>query len=570
MLRFKQGQAFRLPVVLTDASTGAAYNGVAYTQVQVTVIKADGTMVDLVIGPADWVPVTQTAYSQKGYYNLIVPAAVVDQDGILQVGVAVQGADFFPGVVDVYAVSEKEVYDRIGAPVLASISHDIQTISAGVSGDGGFGPADRDNLLAVKLKTENLPEDPASSATVLAKIEASFWTNDRLNLQAIKTKTDNLPTTPASQGDVTSARDSVNTAVTNARDYVYTNLNYRLNEIKSGNTSGTGYASENLHAMKLEIDAVKLKTDNLPTDPASQAAIVGIGFDSTRDTLHQLSLALDSVATGGGSGFGSQDRADLLAVKGKTDNLPVDPASQAQALTDINAARDSVKGTDTTNSPYTTKRTISECFVQLYNNIKPKTDNLPSDPASNTTVNARAGEIKGGAAFAATDSLHDIKGSITASNYTQADRDAQTAIQASVTTLGTKVDGVKTTADSVKGDSVAIRGKTDNLPADPVSTAHLDTVVGAGANAFTAEDHDLLLNIKAKTDSLPATPASAADGFQPTDRDILSAVRYKTDALPPDPASNTAITNLSNKVGVPATTVSGDLAEVADLVVATS
>ena len=536
MLILKVGQDALVPVVLNDATTGNAYNGALYNNVQASIIKNDGTVVDLgELVPADWTPITTGAYSLRGYYLLKIPASAIDQEGLLHYGVAVTGVEFYPGVATVRANTEKDIHDRIGAPVGADLSHDIQDISGAVGGGGGFSSTDRDNLLAVKAKTDNLPIDPADQSLVELAIAGSFTPSDRANLGSIKSKTDNLPAAPASTGDVTSARDNVNT-----------NTNSRATELK-----GTSWNSTNdtLHQLRVKADSIDAKTTNLPADPASTSGLGGAGYDPLTDSLHQLQLAIAGTV-GGEGGFGPTDRADLQAVKAKTDLLPADPASTSGIL-----------GNDgNTYGGGAQARTVSEVYVRVRSSIEPKTNNLPSDPASNTVVNARATEIKG-AGFAAGDDLHTIKGSLVASNFTQADRDAIIDTNADVASM-------RTVVDNIRSETVAIKGKTDGLPADPASNSHIDAVMGAGANAFTSEDHDMLAAILDDTSRLPADPAAQSAGFGAADRDVVSAIRSKTDSLPPDPASNTSITALSNKLGTPNSTIAQDIADVNDLVLA--
>ena len=540
MLILKKGVAALVPVVLNDATTGAPFNSVAYSSVQATIIKNDGTEVDLgALLDTDWSQKTTGAYSLRGYYLLKLPASVLDQEGILHYGVAVTGAEFYPGTVNVKANTEKDVYDRIGAPVGADLSHDIQDISGAIGGGGGFSSTDRDNLLAVKGKTDLIGTSTVASKTdVDAAAATTFTASDRANLGSIKSKTDNLPAAPAAVSDVTSARDNVNT-----------NTNTLGTALK-----GTSWNSVNdtFHAIRTQLDAVKTKTDLVPADPATETtltAMKGVGFDTATDSLHQIQLAAAGAVSGG---FGPADRADLEAVKAKTDLLPADPASTSGILgNDGNVYGGGAQA-----------RTVSEVYVRVRSQVEPKTTNLPADPASNTVVNARATEIKG-AGFVAGDDLHTIKSSITASNFTQADRDAINAISPAVA-------GVRTVADNIRSDTVAINGKTANLPTDPASNSHIDAVVGAGANAFTSADHDMLVDIKTKTDRLPADPAAQSAGFGASDRDVMSTIRSKTDLLPPDPASNTNITALSNKLGTPHASVAQDIAELADVVLATS
>ena len=91
-----------------------------------------------------------------------------------------------------------------------------------------------------------------------------------------------------------------------------------------------------------DLAAIKTKTDNLPSDPASNTQV------NTR------------LAT---SGYTAPDNAGISAVKAKTDNLPADPASNTQVNTRLAAAS------------YTTPDNAG------IGAIKAKTDNLPVAPA---------------------------------------------------------------------------------------------------------------------------------------------------------------------------------------------
>jgi hypothetical protein len=96
-----------------------------------------------------------------------------------------------------------------------------------------------------------------------------------------------------------------------------------------------------------DLTAIKTKTDNLPSDPAS---------------ITQVNTRLAA------SGYTAPDNAGISAVKAKTDNLPADPASNTQVNTRLAAAS------------YTTPDNAG------IGAIKAKTDNLPAAPASEGNV----------------------------------------------------------------------------------------------------------------------------------------------------------------------------------------
>lgn len=111
-------------------------------------------------------------------------------------------------------------------------------------------------VAAIKAKTDNLPADPASAATVASEITAAtspLATSSALStaqtaITAIKAKTDNLPSDPASAATVASE-------ITAATSPLAT--------------------SSALSTAQTAITAIKAKTDNLPADPASAATVAG-------------------------------------------------------------------------------------------------------------------------------------------------------------------------------------------------------------------------------------------------------------------------------------------------------
>lgn len=119
-----------------------------------------------------------------------------------------------------------------------------------------------------------------------------------------------------------------------------------------------------------------------------------------------------------------------LAIKTKTDNLPSDPADQSS----IEAAITSATSGLATAADLATVDTVVDA-------IKLKTDNLPSDPADQSAVEA--------AITAATSGL---------------------ATASSIVSLTTKVD---TLDDYVDTEVAAIKAKTDNLPADPADASDI-------------------------------------------------------------------------------------------------
>jgi hypothetical protein len=197
------------------------------------------------------------------------------------------------------------------------------------------------------------------------------------------------------------------------------------------------------------------------------------------------------------------DNADIALIKAKTDNLPADPASNTEVDTRL----------------ATTGYTAPDNADILL--IKAKTDNLPADPASNTEVNTR----------------------LATTGYTAPDN----------------------------ADILLIKAKTDNLPTDPasntevdtrLSTSHFDAVyvapteeVGALSTShfdavYVAPDNADILLIKAKTDTIPANPATNTE----VDTRLAEA-----DYVAPDNAGIAAIETAVNELITPSTHFTTDV-----------
>lgn len=203
------------------------------------------------------------------------------------------------------------------------------------------------------------------------------------------------------------------------------------------------------------------------------------------------SILGDTSAWPTGSKGAQIDRLD--DIQAKTDNLPSDPASQSQVETAITSARDnvnanvdttrttvvsardSIKGTDNRSltdvagAGFTSASSLTSISSTVstvpatstaVTAIKAKTDNLPADPASQTQVataitnardniNSNVGSVET-AVTAARDSIQGVDGMDLSSMANSLDA------------LSTKVDPISLIASTV----AAILAKTDGLPTD--------------------------------------------------------------------------------------------------------
>ena len=174
--------------------------------------------------------------------------------------------------------------------------------------------------------------------------------------------------------------------------------------------------------------------------------------------------------------------------------------------------------------------------------IKAKTDNLPAAPAA-------VGDIPSASTIATAVWASTTR---TLSSFGTLVADMATAVWGAV--ARTITGGSLTVAPAVPGDIptadiTAIKAKTDNLPAVPASEGNVSAVGSAVVSVGNLVD-----GVKAKTDNLPADPASntqvntrlAASAYTAPDNADIVLIKAKTDNLPASPAAVSNIPTASD------------------------
>jgi hypothetical protein len=149
--------------------------------------------------------------------------------------------------------------------------------------------ADLATLLGtLQTSVDDVPTNAELSAAIAAGDDAML-----AQIALVKAKTDNLPSDPADQSLIIAATDALATSI----DALPTNAEL---------ATALGTADD---AVLVVVNAIKSKTDNLPSDPADASVIAGLigGIETKIDTLGGV--------------------ADGIAAK--TVNLPSDPADQS-------------------------------------------------------------------------------------------------------------------------------------------------------------------------------------------------------------------------------------------------
>ena len=126
MIEYKQNISAKIPVRILDGG-GDPVPGILFSDITAAVQKSDGTTQILSVATQDWAEVATGAFSNAGLYWLDLPISAMDTTGYLTVAVASTGNKTFIGAFKVVANEEIDTFTRIGAPVGASISADLQT-----------------------------------------------------------------------------------------------------------------------------------------------------------------------------------------------------------------------------------------------------------------------------------------------------------------------------------------------------------------------------------------------------------------------------------------------------------
>jgi hypothetical protein len=259
----------------------------------------------------------------------------------------------------------------IGTPAV-SIAADIAEVEAETDGIASIPTTDNTAAItAIKAKTDNLPAAPAAtgdipSASTIATAVWSVLTSalttsgsigkllvDKVDaaISSIKAKTDNLPAAPAATGDAMTLTSGERTTLTGV---IWNTLTSALTTVGSIGKRLADNVDTNIGSRAAPADiptsnitAIKAKTDNLPTIPASQGDVttVGTAVATVQTTVNGINVAVSSIPTNplltSDSRLNNLD-AKVSDVKTKTDNLPASPAATGAAMTLTSGERTSI------------------------------------------------------------------------------------------------------------------------------------------------------------------------------------------------------------------------------------
>ena len=134
--------------------------------------------------------------------------------------------------------------------------------------------------IASAVRTELTTELARIDAAISTRLATAGYTAPaNADISTIKSKTDNLPASPAASGEYTSALSAIQADLDNPNQYKADVSGLALEATLTA-IKGAGWTTETLAALHVLIDAIKAKTDNLPTSPAATGAAMTLADDA--------------------------------------------------------------------------------------------------------------------------------------------------------------------------------------------------------------------------------------------------------------------------------------------------
>jgi hypothetical protein len=437
-------------------------------------------------------------------------------------------------------------------------------------------------IAAIMAKTDNLPFAPADQPTLLAvqtalnaiKGTGFDTTKDSLHvlatqtggtgmslpdsILAIKAKTDLLPAAPADQARLDTLIASELTHYNSLNTNV-SSLGSRLNGLllKTDFDTGKGEIVTAITGVKTDVATVRTDLGTTRTDIKSYLG--GAGFVPSLDTLHAIRTSISLLQTGG---LTTSQEQMLMAVKGKTDMLPSDPATTADITTSEAAILASIRAIPTSGFSGADRTNLVNIWL--------KAQNLPVDPAKESTVISKIAAIP--ADFTSSDRivLQDVQRNV---QRLPADPASQAAVLTAISAIPpgftaldrSAVTAIKTKTDFISGPTLL---KADlNQLSTQVGLGFTDiknTMAAAGPSGLTDAQAAMLAAVQDKTDFISGPTLLRSDltpiktktdlitsgpfGLTPAQALMLAAIKTKTDFLPDRPADAATIEAVRSEV----------------------
>lgn len=372
--------------------------------------------------------------------------------------------------VEGYVVGEFSIENRFGLTLQQARDAMKLAPSGGAPAAGSVDT----HLDDIQAKTDNLPADPASDTNVDAnetKIDAV-----QSDVTAVKAKTDNLPADPASETNVDAVETKVDGVKAKTDQLAFSSANKIDANMKAIDEQDTDGNNATLKLKKLDIQntgdmAVKIQSDtDHAIDIQTTTSGNGINIIAKGTGMNIQGEGAGIIAKAGTSGDGmvisaaGSNKHGLKITSGSgAYSSGIFAYAQSPNGSGIYAQADTMHGMELKGG--TSGKDIDADEIDA---IKVKTDLLPSDPASETNVNANETKIDAVKVDTAAIKLK--------TDNLPSDPTSETNATTNKNTIITEVDANETKIDALQTDVTAVKAKTDNLPADPASESNVDAV----------------------------------------------------------------------------------------------
>lgn len=182
--------------------------------------------------------------------------------------------------------TNKDIYDRLGAPAGASVSADIATVDGNVDSI----LVDTDEIQG-KLPTNNI-------------MGSAVKTDKDDEIDAIKAKTDALPADPASETNVNANETKIDAVQSDVTSILADTADMQP---KLGTPAGSDMSAD-IAAVKADTAAIKTRTDNLPEGVKKNAALNNFMFlmvDTVDGKTPKTGLTVSGQRSIDGAAFGA-------------------------------------------------------------------------------------------------------------------------------------------------------------------------------------------------------------------------------------------------------------------------
>lgn len=367
----------------------------------------------------------------------------------------------------------------------------IEDLDAAISSRNATAP-DNASITAIKAKTDNLPASPASTTNITAAtgvvLSATTHTGATIptvtNLTNAPTNGDLTATMKASVTTAATAATPMAAAVTGAVGSVTAAVT--LPSIPAGWITAAGIAASALNGKGDWSTYAGADTPGTTTLLTRLTAIRAGYFDNLSGGAVALASGVNATQWGGVAVTGmpmptftyaAPDNAGIAAVKAKTDNLPADPASQSTTGSAITSA----------TSPLATASALAAVSGYVDTEvaaIKAVTDKLDSfvefgGGSYRYTANGLVNAPSGGGGGGTTDWTAGEREQI---------RDALGLAGTKTTAIGGQL---QTLAGYVDTEVASIKVKTDLIPANPAATSDIPGTADIASAVWSASSRRL-------------------------------------------------------------------------------